>query len=476
MQTDQDGIVLGSTSPRLHTPFVDELPTLGQELIDLAERLGEPLMPWQALVANETMRIKPDGRYANSQAVILVSRQNGKSHYMRLRIIWGLLNGEKLQILSAHKLAVSLEHFNQVLDTIEQHDWLASQMKRIRRTNGQEEIQFLNGARFKVVANNAAGRGYAGAETIYLDELREHKDYGAWSAITKTQLAAKNPMLLGFSNAGDATSVVLNEMRDRGMATISGVKDSLLWLEWSAPVGASLDDITAWQAANPALGRTIHLDNLMATRNEPEAVVRTECLCQWVDTLQSPFSPNAWTNCADLELKVDVGLPTYLAFDLSPRRDRAALVAAQIMGDKIAVGLVHQFESDTALDDLAVANVVAEWAKAYDVTEIAYSKNTGGAVAQRLLTAGIMTTAIDGRAFAQACDQLLSAMENERLVHGDQVSLNKSISACARVPYAEGGWLIGRRASNANVTAAVATAMVVSLASRPISDTDIQFM
>jgi hypothetical protein len=49
-----------------------------------------------------------------------------------------------------------------------------------------------------VVANNAAGRGYAGAETIYLDELREHKDYGAWSAITKTQLAAKNPALFAF--------------------------------------------------------------------------------------------------------------------------------------------------------------------------------------------------------------------------------------------------------------------------------------
>ncbi len=56
----------------------------------------------------------------------------------------------------------------------------------------QEEITMLNGSRFKVVANNAAGRGYAGAESIYLDELREHKDYSAWSAISRTQLAAKN--------------------------------------------------------------------------------------------------------------------------------------------------------------------------------------------------------------------------------------------------------------------------------------------
>jgi phage terminase large subunit-like protein len=476
METDTaKAQLVGKTEPRLHTKYADDLPSRGQELIDLAIKLGEPLMPWQELVAIESMRLKDDERWAFPQIGVLVARQQGKSHLMRLRILWGLLNGEKLQILSAHKLAVSLEHFNQLLDLIEQHDWLLSQMKKIRRTNGQEEIQFNNGGRFKVVANNAAGRGYAGAETIYLDELREHKDYGAWSAITKTQLAAKNPALFAFSNAGDATSTVLNEMRDRGMATIQGVTDSLLWLEWSAPPNTNISiESAAW--ANPAMGRTVHVDNIKATFNEPEAVVRTEVMCQWVDTLQSPWSPNAWNQCADPDLVVEPGQQTYLAFDVTPRRNQASLVASQIIDGKIALGLVQTFDSDTALDDLTIANAVADWAKAYDVTEIAYSKNTGQAVAARLASAGIMTTAIDGRAFAMACDQMLSAMEHHRLIHKDEVTFNKHVSACARIPFAEGGWLIGRRASNANVTGAVAAAMAISLASKPISDTDIQFV
>jgi phage terminase large subunit-like protein len=476
METDTaKAQLVGKTEPRLHTKYRDDLPSRGQELIDLAIKLGEPLMPWQELVAIESMRVKDDERWAFPQIGVLVARQQGKSHLMRLRILWGLLNGEKLQILSAHKLAVSLEHFNQLLDLIEQHDWLLSQMKKIRRTNGQEEIQFNNGGRFKVVANNAAGRGYAGAETIYLDELREHKDYGAWSAITKTQLAAKNPALYGFSNAGDATSMVLNEMRDRGLATIQGVTDSLLWLEWSAPPNTNISiESAAW--ANPAMGRTVHVDNIKATFNEPEAVVRTEVMCQWVDTLQSPWSPNAWNQCANPDLIVEPGQQTYLAFDVTPRRNQASLVASQIIDGKIALGLVQTFDSDTALDDLTIANAVADWAKAYDVTEIAYSKNTGQAVAARLASAGIMTTAIDGRAFAMACDQMLSAMEHHRLIHKDEVTFNKHVSACARIPFAEGGWLIGRRASNANVTGAVAAAMAISLASKPISDTDIQFV
>ena len=477
METNQSqSAVEGITEPRIHTPFTDHLPSRGQEIIDLANKLGEPLMPWQELVAIESMRVKDDGRWAFPQIVTLVARQQGKSHLMRLRILWGLLNGEKLQILAAHKLAVSLEHFNQVVDLIEQHDWLAEQLKRIRRTNGQEEIQFHNGARFKVVANNAAGRGYAGAETIYLDELREHKDYAAWSAITKTQLASKNPALYGFSNAGDATSVVLNELRDRGLATVQGVKDSLLWLEWSAPQNSKITLENA-RYANPALGRTVHVDNILATFNEPEAVVLTEVFCLWVDTLQSPWSPNAWNQCADPNLVVEPnGNTTYLAFDVTPRRNQASLVAAQVIDGKIALGLVQTFESDTALDDLVIANAVADWAKAYEITEIAYSKNTGQSVAARLLAAGIQTTPFDGRVFATACDQMLSAMENKRLVHKDEVTFNKHISACARVPFTEGGWLIGRRASNANVTGAVSAAMAISLASKPISDTDIQFV
>jgi phage terminase large subunit-like protein len=473
METDTaKAQLVGKTEPRLHTKYANDLPSRGQELIDLAIKLGEPLMPWQELVAIESMRVKDDERWAFPQIGVLVARQQGKSHLMRLRILWGLLNGEKLQILSAHKLAVSLEHFNQLLDLIEQHDWLMAQMKKIRRTNGQEEIQFLNNARFKVVANNAAGRGYAGAETIYLDELREHKDYGAWSAITKTQLAAKNPALFAFSNAGDATSTVLNEMRDRGLATIQGVTDSLLWLEWSAPPNTNISiESAAW--ANPAMGRTVHVDNIKATFNEPEAVVRTEVMCQWVDTLQSPWSPNAWNQCADPDLIVEPGQQTYLAFDVTPRRNQASLVASQIIDGKIALGLVQTFDSDTALDDLTIANAVADWAKAYDVTEIAYSKNTGQAVAARLASAGIMTTAIDGRAFAMACDQMLSAMEHNRLIHKDEITFNKHVSACARIPFAEGGWLIGRRASNANVTGAVAAAMAISLASKPISEFDV---
>ena len=474
MTSNVSELMLGSNEPRIHTPFASDLPTRGNELIELANRLDQPLMPWQELVAVEAHRFRADGRWAFSQVGCLVSRQNGKSHIMRLRIIMGLTEWkEKLQILSAHKLAISLEHFNQVVEYFENYDWLSSQVKNIRRVNGQEEITMLNGSRFKVVANNAAGRGYAGAESIYLDELREHKDYAAWSAISRTQLAAKNPQLWAFSNAGDATSVVLNELRERGHHTVEGVKDSLLWLEWSAKPGSHLDDMEAWKQANPAMGRSIHYENLMAVKNEPEAVVLTENLGIWVDTMVSPWSPGAWSNSADPNLQLTNDRPTFLAFDLTPRRDRCALVAAQIVDGKIAVGLLHEFDSQTALDDLQIANAIGPWVRKYDVSHVSFSKNTGASVAARLQSAGIQCKAVDGREFAQACDEMLGAMENGRLVHADQNNFNKAIASCARVNFSDGGWIIGRRASNDNATAAVACAMAIHDASKPIADVDI---
>jgi phage terminase large subunit-like protein len=107
-------------------------------------------------------------------------------------------------------------------------------------------------------------------------------------------------------------------------------------MEWSAKPGSHLDDMEAWKQANPAMGRSIHYENLMAVKNEPEAVVLTENLGIWVDTMVSPWSPGAWSNSADQNLQLTNDRQTFLAFDLTPRRDRCALVASQI-GDLAGV-------------------------------------------------------------------------------------------------------------------------------------------
>ena len=159
----------------------------------------------------------------------------------------------------------------------------------------------MSGERYKVTAaSRRGGRGLSG-DLVILDEIREHRTWDAWAAVTKTTMARPKPQIVALSNAGDDNSVVLNHLRDLALDTVDGDGAGSIGLfEWSAHEDADLDDRTAWAQANPALGWTITQDSISAARTtDPEAVFRTEVLCQRVDTLTSPvIHPGRWADCA----------------------------------------------------------------------------------------------------------------------------------------------------------------------------------
>jgi len=115
----------------------------GQDLIDLAKQLEQPLLPWQEFVAINGHKVKPDGRWQYSQLGLLLARQNGKSHLMRMRILTGLiLWDEPLQIVAAHKLSIALEHFNQIIDILENNDYLGQKDQTCKRARGNPNVKW----------------------------------------------------------------------------------------------------------------------------------------------------------------------------------------------------------------------------------------------------------------------------------------------------------------------------------------------
>jgi hypothetical protein len=139
---------------------LNDLPSRGGELIDLATSLGIDLMEWQKFALIHTHKVKPDGRWATPVNTIVVARQNGKSFLQLIRILGGLfLWDENLQIGSAHRLSTSLEQFRAMVQIIEKNDSLAKQVKKIRWQHGGEEIETITGNRFIVRAGGSAARG-----------------------------------------------------------------------------------------------------------------------------------------------------------------------------------------------------------------------------------------------------------------------------------------------------------------------------
>jgi hypothetical protein len=469
--TEPKNPLIGVQTPRIHTPLND-LPSRGGELIDLATSLGIDLMEWQKFALIHTHKVKADGRWASPVNTIVVARQNGKSFLQLIRILGGLfLWDENLQIGSAHRLSTSLEQFRAMVQIIEKNDSLAKQVKKIRWQHGGEEIETITGNRFIVRAGGSAARGVSRPSTIHLDELREMTDIESFASLRYTLMAATNPMVMAYTNAGDSSSIVLNQFRQRAIASISGVADDIGYFEWSAPT----DEISVENArhSNPSMGRLIHEDNIRSVLNDPPDVVMTEVLCRWVVAINSAVDATSWGNCLDKSADLDIDKLTWLAIDLSPDRKHASLVGAQkIGGEEFVVKLLHTWQNDLQLDDKAIANDLADYARKYPTEYVLYSRKTSAAVAARLAPAGIPIFDMDG-VYPQACDEMLSAINSGRLKHRGQSQLSEEVLAAVQLRRGDGGWVIGRRASQSVVCAAVAVALATHFATRPENDLDI---
>jgi phage terminase large subunit-like protein len=470
----------GVQTPRIHSKLND-LPSKGQDMIDFATELGINLMEWQRFVCIHGHKVRADGRWAHSELGLIMARQQGKSTLMMLRILTGMFVwGEGLQLASAHRLTTSLETFRQIVGLIETHPKLEKEVKKIRWQHGAEEIELFGNRRFVVKAANNAARGLSKPETIHLDELREYKDEDAWSSMRYSMMAAKNPQVWIYSSAGDQHSVILNKLRERALASAT-TNDPIGWFEWSAEPDAPIllpsgeMNWSAFAQANPSLGITIHPDNLRAVINDPPDIVRTEVLAQWVDTINSAIDAQKWAMCQIDAIPLDPEQPTWLGLDLSPDRKFGALVAAQrLSGERFYIQLLHTWSNDYSLNDLAVANDIAPYVRKYNTQTVAYSKRTSQAVASRLSSAGIQVTDMDGAIYAESCDRWLGAINSHRLQHSGQEELTQQTLSAAKLPFGDGSWIIGRRASRVAVCASVASALVTYFATQLETETDIQ--
>ena len=140
----------GHSIARIHTPL-HEGNSRGQEVIDLAEKIGIPLLPWQAWVVKDMFAVDADGKFVRRSLGLLIARQNGKTHLARMIILWQLLQGKRIIGMSS-KRAMAEETWRTVVDIIMSHDWLVEELKvKPRFANGQERIEFKNGGKYEVV-------------------------------------------------------------------------------------------------------------------------------------------------------------------------------------------------------------------------------------------------------------------------------------------------------------------------------------
>jgi len=428
----------------------------------------------------DALQMTPDKKWAKSNIGVLIARQNGKTALMRQIFLAHLyVFGSKQIIAMAQTRQLALDTFKQTVDFAESLDWTRKRIKRVSRTNGQEELEIYchhypkscttkcqRIRKYSIRAATSEGSRGSTANLLYVDELREISEEAWQAAVPLTRTTGGQTWIT--SNAGSEASTVLNGLRTRALMNQS---PRMGWYEWSAAEGSQVNppDIKAIQQANPALGHLIDLESILdSAKFDTKEAFQTESLCMWISSFTSPWNAEKW-NEGERQITMQDGLVTYMGLDLSFNRDKAYLVSVQVQEDENLAVFVHEWHKDGGINDVALAGEIAELTRRFNPRVLAYDPNTAGFIAPHLARAQVnaVPTPWSSAAFAIACDQTLNAMNSGRLVHAGQEVMYEHLIACAKRPAGDGGWRIARRAATSPISAAVALVMAVGHATLP---------
>lgn len=348
----------GSVEPRLWTPPLRDLDepgaTAGPLQTDFArDILRAPFDPWQEWLAKHAGELDEDGRPRFWLILVLVARQNGKTHVpVVLSPYWSLIDEVPMILGTSTKLDYARESWWKAIKLMETASKLpgdplygvipSARRHWLRQANGEQEWTLGDDCRYKIApARDDGGRSLT-INRLVLDELRQHSNRSAWDASVPATEAVWDSQVWALSNAGDDTSVVLNAERASALAFIdTGVGDPRVGIfEWSAPDGADPTDPCALAMANPQFGCRIDPQRLInkgrtALREGGEVLTgfRTESMCQAERLLKAAIEPGSWSKCLDPGSLAGLRGRLAAVVDVSPDGGSVALYTAACLAD-----------------------------------------------------------------------------------------------------------------------------------------------
>lgn len=464
----------GVIEPRIYTKPLRKLTpetSLGFDVIEFGEEVcGIYLYPWQKWLLIHALELNEDGTYRFKRVHLLVGRQNGKTTLAILLILywlfidassapWKIAPSKFDVIASAQNLEKAIETWEEVLDycdpappkgkdpdSMSLVPALQALSRKPSRRTGNYRMRTRAGATYAItsITGKKGARGGTNAR-IFLDELREHRNWNAWNAIKNTRNAVWNAQLWTASNAGDLGSVVLKTLRGQMIEAIDdwtkyveqGVWELERWanrhdsssalFEWSAEPGMHKSDPKGILQANPSIGwGNNDLATLIAdSKSDPEAEFRTEVLCQWIDTMVEPHvDPTWWDLCAKPDAYASGRLVASL--DVSFDRKRAHVGVAGMDADGIPVVELIARRSGS----MWLIKYMKRLKKNHGITEVAIQARGCAAseFIEPLREAGFTVHEIGGSQLGSATGIMKDRVESATMRHRSQRALTLSVT------------------------------------------------
>lgn len=377
---DDIDTIRGSVLPRIWTPPLVTGPpgdcpcrcaltpetSYGFRLIRFAEAVGWPFDPWQRFLSIHTGELLPDGRPRFRTLLIIVARQNGKTVWARILILfWMFVQRAGLTVATNLDRGEAKKSWQSTVDIAESVEWLRVELPAYhqRLQPGEEDFWNIHDAHYVFKApNRRAGRG----RTInrgHLDEIREYANRDAFGAVVGAMRADKYAQLVATSNQGYANAVVLKSLRAAALRFIqTGQGDRRLGLiEYSAPEGSRPSDLRALAMANPDLGNRIDAESLLADALTAEAEggealdeFFTEYMCIAREAKDPAINPATWGDRGPRPDRPALRLAEHrdrLAVCLDVARDsgHVTLAGAAVVDGKVHAGIITGWDSTAAM-------------------------------------------------------------------------------------------------------------------------------
>lgn len=448
----------------------------GVEALELAESVGLVADEWQRTVIMNGCALRGDGRWAAFEVAGNVPRQNGKGGLLEVRELAGLFLWEdRLLIHSAHQFDTSLEAFRRLLFYVESSDELRVRVKRVSRSHGEEGIELLDGSRIRFrTRTKGGGRGFS-CDCLMLDEAMVLPE-ASHGALLPTLSARANPQVWYMGSAVDQLvhdeGVVFARVRERGLR---GDDPRLAYFEWSASGDwKTPDEVEETEAAdpqlvaqaNPGLGIRILLEHVESERRAMDArtfAVERLGIGDWPDTdrrTPSVIDLEQWKALEDRESRMLD--PICIAFDVSPARSSAAIVAAGLREDGRGHVEVIERRPGTGWVVERLAELEREHEPAVIVCDAA---SPAGSLLDELEAKHVDVETTSATDFARACAVFFDAVADGKLRHLGTSELRAAIKGAKKRKLGE-AWAWSRGGSTVDITPLVAGSLAVWAAMR----------
>lgn len=332
------------------------------------------------------------------------------------------------------------------------------------------------------------------------DEIRVHRTFDTWAALLPTTAARPEPLVFGTSTAGDARSLVLRALFDRGIRILEAGEDpagfGMTW--YAAREDGRPPLLELVDAARAGDRRALELVQAAAREATPAvasgritpATVRSELLSLtppgfvserlnlWVDELGDEWLPaGAWARQAAPRPDVGdwSGARIILGVEAAPTWRRASIVVAAALADGRAwAGVVGDLDASSRISPtIAPSELVDELGRlagAWHPVGVAYSSAAAAAphVAAWAEAHDVKAWPLTAGQLRSASELLRSELVGGRLTHADDPLLAAQVRASRPSGAIEaGGWYLSIRASLGEIDALRAIAWAAWAAISP---------